>query len=897
MSIAAKAQDIYFGYKISFIIPVYNAENYLDDAVESILKQTLNFEKNCELILVNDGSTDGSEDICLDYEHKYPHNVTYIKQNNAGPGAARNAGIAAAEGKYICMPDSDDRLSHDVAEEAYAFFEKHYTDIEVIGLKWEFFEARTGTDNPLNYRFSADKVIDLSEDYAQFQGSASTAVFKSETLKKYKFNPSVGRWGEDLRFMAEFLLDNPRYGVITGPRYYYRKRRAKTSSLDLNRGEKSWYLDTPKKVWLDLFEYVEKKNRGVIPKFIQYMAAYELQFRFKSQSELPLSDSERDRYESYLAKILSYVDDDIILEQKSINIEFKYHMLSIKYGDSIFTLAQRHKWEYIYNGTSVYNARRQLPVLHPQLTEIKDKSIIIEGYCTRFIFNGTKLQFKVADVMHDVEYIKQPHIEVKSLGKIIYTRNAFKVELPLANDNFIRAYFVSGDDKLRLKITPNSISGFSKLSFSYRVTQSWIIKFLPNEFYIQGYSRSKHIKAEARRILELFEIKDYNIIGYRLAYYTAKLLYRRPIWLVADRTTSAGDNGEAFFTYMSRQSKPKINVYFILEASSMDFDRLSNIGKVIKHGSLKHKILYLLSNKLIVSQIGPYFTNPFGRGIYGISDLKYSDLVFLQHGITKDDISKWTNKYRKNIKLLVTAAKEEYRAFLDNPNYGYDTNVVKLTGFPRFDVLQSNPIKKIIIAPTYRNTLVKSQDPLTGKRPHNESFKTSEYYIFYQKLISDKRLIDALRNKNMIAEFFLHDSHALQRNDFQGSEQIIVKSPPYDYRKSFSEADLLVTDYSSVAFDFAYLKKPILYSQFDRHTFYTGHTYSEGYFDYSRDGFGPVVFDYEETVEAILGFIQSGCVMDSTYQKRVDNFFRWKDKNNCQRVYKAILSINESNGK
>ena len=83
-------------FKISVIIPIYNVGNYLEETIMSVVKQSIGF-KNIQLILVNDGSTDNSEDVCLKFKNMYPNNVIYIKQKNSGVSVARNNGLKYAE--------------------------------------------------------------------------------------------------------------------------------------------------------------------------------------------------------------------------------------------------------------------------------------------------------------------------------------------------------------------------------------------------------------------------------------------------------------------------------------------------------------------------------------------------------------------------------------------------------------------------------------------------------------------------------------------------------------------------------------------------------------------------------------------------------------------------------
>ncbi len=115
--------------KVSIIIPVYNVEKYLTECIESVLEQTLS---DWELILVNDGSPDGSEEICLNYARS-DQRIKYISQKNQGVSIARNNGLKAASGKYIFFMDSDDTIDCNFLKSSYLVAEKEQADIVVIG--------------------------------------------------------------------------------------------------------------------------------------------------------------------------------------------------------------------------------------------------------------------------------------------------------------------------------------------------------------------------------------------------------------------------------------------------------------------------------------------------------------------------------------------------------------------------------------------------------------------------------------------------------------------------------------------------------------------------------------------------------------------------------------------
>ena len=134
----------------------------------------------------------------------------------------------------------------------------------------------------------------------------------------------------------------------------------------------------------------------------------------------------------------------------------------------------------------------------------------------------------------------------------------------------------------------------------------------------------------------------------------------------------------------------------------------------------------------------------------------------------------------------------------------------------------------------------------------------------------------------------MHPSHSAQAVDFNGNELVQVWNSAIPYTRVFNESALMITDYSSVAMDFAYLKKPVIYAQFDRDSFFETHTYKEGYFDYEQDGFGPVCYDYEESVRTIIAMIEDKCLEPEEYEERVEKFFAYTDDKNCERIFAAL---------
>ena len=308
--------------------------------------------------------------------------------------------------------------------------------------------------------------------------------------------------------------------------------------------------------------------------------------------------------------------------------------------------------------------------------------------------------------------------------------------------------------------------------------------------------------------------------------------------------------------------------------------------------------MFLKSDKLISSVINNWVDNPFGKDQKYIRDLFNFSFIFIQNGIIKDDLSQSLNRLKRNIDLIVTSTKKEYNSII-SASYGFNKNNILLTGMPRFDKLENyrkSWISKynnkiILIIPTWRKYIKGNIDSLVYGTIYSDTFKSTQFFQFYNNLINDQRLIKAMISYNYTGIFCLHHYFAAQWIDFNKNEQFIVKEE-CNYRGLVEKSSLLITDYSSVFFDFAYLKKPIIYYQFDYHQ-YRSSQYPEGYFNYKRDGFGPVYSNINNVVNSIITLIKSNCTIKQEYLDRIIEFFTFSDENNSERLYKQL--INKSN--
>ncbi|WP_054741989.1 CDP-glycerol glycerophosphotransferase family protein [Cellulosilyticum ruminicola] len=373
--------------------------------------------------------------------------------------------------------------------------------------------------------------------------------------------------------------------------------------------------------------------------------------------------------------------------------------------------------------------------------------------------------------------------------------------------------------------------------------------------------------------------------------YLAKVKSPKSIWLISEREDQAQDNGVAFFEYLN-QKHPEIESYYILEKDNKNITKVQKIGKVLIRGSFKHK-LYFLRSEVVASTekniIEPWGSNIFYKyiGRYFPEKLR----VFLQHGITDKDVSHVYGKAVSPFNLFVTTAKRE-KAFIIN-KFGYPAEEVINVGFPRYDKLvinQDEKQKQILFMPTWRrylNDLARVDKKY--KEAAKKAFINSKYYEAIQGFINDERLNSVLQKEGYTMMLVMHHGMNIFKDTFSAGNRVrICGSEEVEIAQLLKEAEIFITDYSSIHFDSAYLGNINLYYQFDIDDFRKGHA-DASYFDYEEDGFGEVSYTQDELINYLIKAISQKGIRKEKFSQRVNTFFTYTDNENCERLYQEII--------
>ena len=383
------------------------------------------------------------------------------------------------------------------------------------------------------------------------------------------------------------------------------------------------------------------------------------------------------------------------------------------------------------------------------------------------------------------------------------------------------------------------------------------------------------------------------LIAFMLAKTLFNKLYKENIWLICEKKNEARDNGYHLFKYI-REKQQITNAYYVIDKKSPDLNKIENLGNIIYYDTLKHYIYFLVAEKCISSQTIPYPCSKKLSDFFIILRNSKQKTVWLQHGITKDLLDHKNMDYSIfKYSLLSCAAKRECDFIKEV--YGYPENVAKVIGFCRYDKLfKVKEFERIILVmPTHRLWLACEDKNEYANEKQSNNFIKSEFFNEYIKFLNSKQLKFLLEKYNYSLIFYPH--YALQMytrlfNKYCTNDRVIIADRKnYDVQDLLIRSKVLITDYSSVFFDFAYMKKPEIFFQFDEEKYRNSH-YKEGYFNYERDGFGRVVYNTDELIKELEYTLNNGEI-EKLYNDRIDNFFSIRDDKNCERTYKAIFNI------
>jgi CDP-glycerol glycerophosphotransferase (TagB/SpsB family) len=674
---------------------------------------------------------------------------------------------------------------------------------------------------------------------------------------------------------------------------------ANTSAINSSQSRDEWYFDTLEHSFFDTMTYAKEKY-GYVPQFLQQTFLCDFKWRItQSRKDNKYIDTNPERYNEYfrlLTKCINEMDVEAVMNNRFYDDTLKLFVLKEMQKRKLTVKNTRGVNCYFYEDKWLFDMSR-LCVAEPCMFEPGDGRV--ELYFTvdcpadvsnySFFLEVDKTRVYASEIKTDEHY---------NLHLLSHVKKHFKVTIPLGNTDVYFSFGMSKNKKSRSsmleinrfgKFFPLNTVDTSYFSFGNRVLK----KSSKNVFVIKRSSALKKCLYELKYDKSLLKLKNprgYKIVAYRWIYFIGKMFHKKPRWLLMDRINKADDNAEALFDYICKQ-RPEVKARFVI-AEGEEHDRLLKEYKnVTVYNSRRHYIDYILSDRIISSHVDDFVMRPLSWKQVYIKDITANKkFIFLQHGVTQNDISAYLNKFSKNVFGITVVSKVE-RDLFRGGKFAYKNSNIWLDGFARFDRLYDASEKKITLMPTWRSYLAVGMNSETGVWTLVNDFKDSDFFNFYNDLLNDERLINAAAEHGYTLQFMPHPILAPHIDLFDKNERVVFLDGMNSYRDVYAESDLVLTDYSSAVFDFAYLRKPVVYAQFDREEMLRrATTYSLNCDFYDTYGFGEITPDYETTVNTLIEYIEGGCKLKDKYRDRIDSFFAFDDKGNCERIVNKILA-------
>ncbi|WP_440602883.1 bifunctional glycosyltransferase/CDP-glycerol:glycerophosphate glycerophosphotransferase [Bacillus sp. GB_SG_008] len=908
--------------KLSVVIANYNKEQYLEQCLNSVINQTL---KDIQIIVVDDGSTDNSIEILRTYEKQYEQITVYV-QDNAGVSAARNSGLQHAKGEYVTFLDADDYVNPTAYEQLYKHVIKEGADIGIANIKC-FNEYKQW---PLSYmkkvfQKGLPTVRNITvHSELHLTPSASNKIFKRGLCRQHNIQFAEDlQVGEDLLFTQQCFLVSERIVVKDIPFLNYRvldggENLSKKTSISFFK-----QLVTLQKKLEALYEKYAKKT------YIYYIEKRQWKFfvdsivlKGASFSKEQLSQVIQFGNEFLLSLHGSNITENLNVRDQLITEIIKQNdctalkqLLVILQDESISKelICENEKYYYyFYQFFPQYKSLLQVDYLtlnhRIEGIRLRQATLIISGYA--FIENLSTKGIK-----------KELVFRKKGTTKIIQLKNSLRTDITYLFSNNTIDYNDAGFETIEVNVKDLLEEGEWKISIRLIIGNTVVeepmkvllaqlrnntkyqnlnpleirMPYKNSEATIQirkcNYRRRimnkyREIKRAMRYDIGLFKRKKYAAFFAILAYKLLGSYFRRKkIWLIGERSDTAQDNSYHLFTYIRKQhaSTP---IYYIIDKQSNDYKNIKHLGNIIQYGSFKHTFYLLICDKTInsYSETANMYTNEYKDILKYYPGWQKNKKIFIQHGVIGvSRVNHVLNKNRMGYSLFVVSSQFEKNHVVKE--FGYNEDEVIVTGLARWDALQDESKgNEILLMPTWRSWI-----------KTKEQLEESKYWQTYMSFLQSKDLHQILEEQDLTLTFFPHyQTQKLCAEMPVFHERIkIIKQGEETVQSLLKRHRLLITDYSTVSFDFAYMDKPVIFYQFDYDEFYSRH-YNEGPINHKKDLFGPVVSDLGAVLQNILQY-SKGSGFSRSFENKKNKYLIQDSGPHCRGIFGKISKLEEIN--
>ena len=817
-------------YEYTVVSAVYNVGRYLDDYFKSLVNQTLNFKKNIYLIMVDDGSVDDSAAIIKKWQSKYPDNILYVRKENGGQASARNLGLEYVKTEWVTFVDPDDFLN-------------------------------------AGYFSNIDKELS-KEKNKNIKMISCNIIMYLESSKSYKMShPLSFKYENDVALKKIYALDREIQLSASSALFKYSDIKKKGILFDSNVKPNFEDAHFIANYFYDLeYEYVIFLKKS----------EYFYRKRDDSSSTLDTSWTKIERFSSVLK--FGYLD---ILKK----YHERYDKIPISIQNTVlYEMSWYIKW--------LDNRPERIAFLDEGQT-LNFRNLLMEIFA--YIDSDVIMNFNLAGTWFYHKWVMLSHFKnIIPEKQILYVDKYDRAKELIRFRYFtdvvgLEEYIVDGNDTYPsyTKDTKHDIAG-EKV-----ITERWVWISVRNAKRIEININCSNVNIAICGKQYNGEVPVSLLIEPLLSkypQYTTRHEYVNS-WVLMDRDLQADDNAEHLYRYI-KEYHPEQKIFFALRKESRDWSRLEKEGfSLLDFGSTEHRLAIGGCRNLISSHANYYVTNLLGKQM-----LAGRHFIFLQHGITKDDISSWLNT-KDSIDCFITASPYEYESIcMDDSRYSYSRKELFLTGFPRYDNFFDNTVSNeriIVIMPTWRSGIVGKVVGNGDAREVKRDFKNTLYAKSWSGVLNSEKLKALSLSLDYKIVFIPHANILPYISELNIPSYIEIFNNNKSIQHLFKRASIMITDYSSVAFDMAIQNKQTIYYQFDEQEFFSSHNYTKGYFDYRENGFGDVCNNEHELLSSLSNALSNDCKPKPFVLDRIKKTFLYRDDKNCERTYEAIISLDK----
>lgn len=846
-------------YDISIIIPVYNCEEYIAECFNSLLEQKYDFGR-IQVIMIDDGSTDNSFEVCSGLKGSY-ENVIVITKENGGVSSTRNLGMSLAEGRYILFLDADDYLSDNAIKDIVKFFDEHYDEVDIVTYPI-YYVYRTSIKKHFRYEkyfLNGTAVYDLNEEPYVIQATVNVVVKNGLGV----LFDEAKSFAEDEKFCTECIMQKYKLGYVEEAIYYYRKTSISAASTKTNP---LYTFEDTMNYYGYLFD--KYKENGKVAEYVQCLYLNNFRWRFNGKEILPTYLDEAGYKDAYnkLLHLVNQLDSKMILETPYMRQGHQAVLLKLQKKPFEYRVDEKGKVYITVDDVEYPFATLSVNIFRSKLI---GKEWRLVGVLDHVSLADMDFEFTI-----DIEYNNgetkkiKPDLKVSQYSmflqdELVIPKYIFDVRIDIENMHTLAFNIAAGENE-----TP-ALLRFYRFS-SPKITYG---------MYNIVYSKRKHLLIN-RKVRFLKRINPF----YRLSKKSGG-----EIWLYNDRN---GMFDNAYYQFLHDLGKDDgVERYYVYNDEFAEIkDKFEGVDKkqLVKYKSRKHVKLFMKSTKIITSFSDIAVYCPLGNKrlkLYG--DIHY-ELVYLQHGILYANLRKMYTKENTDIDKFVVSSDFEIKNLTENYNYNREDLIEG--GMPRLGIgkTEESPKetadkRKILLAPSWRKNLT---GPLVnGTRVLDiPNFTASEFYKRMQEFLNSEALAELLEKFDLTLDLKLHPNFSGYEDLFEiESDRISIGFGNI----KLEDYSLFITDFSSFQFDFINLARPILYFIPDITEFRAGlHTYNK--LEMGEDElFGPSSSDIDETIENIKEVIDNDFRVSAPYDKRMKEFFNIAD-DPCEAIYNAI---------